>query len=141
MSCPAFGHECYNCHSTSHFTALCRRPCTNRHLVDNSSKQRSQEEGPAGPVAADIPVGLPAEVSSLAETTPTTPEEASAPAAAHHKTITKEDHPNVEDTAPHHIGIRLAILNHLIPIPKLVKVNSSPIGQVMAIYLFIQCCS
>ena len=40
VSCPAFGHRCYNCCGTGHFTALCRRPHTNRCPADNPSKQR-----------------------------------------------------------------------------------------------------
>ena len=100
--------------------------------------RKSQEAGPTGPVAANIPAGQPAGTDSLAETTPTTPEEALALSTAHQKTITKEDQPDAEDTAPHHIGIRLAMLNHLIPTPKLVNVNSSLIGHLMAIDLFIQ---
>ena len=39
-NCPAFDHECYNCHGTGHLTALCKRPHANRHPVDNSSKHR-----------------------------------------------------------------------------------------------------
>ena len=113
---------------------------TDAQLIIPASRE-SEEEGPAGPVAADIPAGQPAEPGSLAETIPATPEEASAPAAVHHKTITREDHPNMEDAAPHHISIGLAISNHLIPTPKIVKVNSLPIGHLMAIDLFIQHCS
>ena len=40
VSCPAFGHECYNCHGTGHFTALCRRPHTNRHATGTLNKLR-----------------------------------------------------------------------------------------------------
>ena len=29
-SCPAFNKECYNCHNKGYFTALCRKPKTNR---------------------------------------------------------------------------------------------------------------
>ena len=121
------------------------QPCAgNPTLTDAEviilASRESQEEGPTGPVTADIPVGPPAEAGSLTDTTPTTPEEASALATAHHKTIAREDHLNMEDPAPLHIGIRLAILNHLIPTPKLMKVNSSLIGHLMAMDLFIQCC-
>ena len=112
---------------------------TDTQLIIPANRE-SQEPGPTGPVTADIPAGPPTEAGSLTETTPITPEEASAPATAHHKTITR-DHPNVEDTAPNHIGIRLAILSHLLPTPQLVKVNSSQIGHLKAIGLFIQCCS
>ena len=118
MNCPAFGHECYNCHGTSHFTALCKRPHT------NSKPQENQEEGPAGPVVTNNPAGQQAEAGSLAEATLTTPVEASAPVATYHKTITREDHPNTENIAPHHTGIRIGILSYLFPNPRLVKVNS-----------------
>ena len=37
-NCPAFRQECCNCHSTGHFTALCRRPRQTRHPADTSSK-------------------------------------------------------------------------------------------------------
>ena len=39
-SCPTFNHECYNCHNTGHFTALSRRPCTNRHPANTPNKHR-----------------------------------------------------------------------------------------------------
>ena len=39
VSCPAFGCECYNCHSTGNFTAMCRRPHNNRHPAENSSRE------------------------------------------------------------------------------------------------------
>ena len=39
-TCPAFNHECFNCHNTGHFTALCRRLCNNRHLVHTPNKCR-----------------------------------------------------------------------------------------------------
>ena len=39
-TCPAFNHECFNCHNTGHFTALCRRPCNNRCLVNTPNKCR-----------------------------------------------------------------------------------------------------
>ena len=29
-NCPAFNCNCYNCHNKGHFTALCRKPRTNR---------------------------------------------------------------------------------------------------------------
>ena len=37
-SCPAYIHECYNCHNTGHFTALCRRPCNTKHPVNTTNK-------------------------------------------------------------------------------------------------------
>ena len=43
-SCSTFNHECYNCHNTGHFTALCRRPCTNRHPVNIPNKHRVQRK-------------------------------------------------------------------------------------------------
>ena len=39
-TCPTFNHECFNCHNTGHFTALCRRPCNNRHPVNTTNKHR-----------------------------------------------------------------------------------------------------
>ena len=30
MNCPAFNKEYYNCHTKGHFTALCRKPKSNR---------------------------------------------------------------------------------------------------------------
>ena len=30
MNCPMFNKECYNCHNKGHFTALCRKPKSNR---------------------------------------------------------------------------------------------------------------
>ena len=126
-------------HLTS-ITATSAPTITGTQLTIPASRE-SQEAGPTGPVATDIPAGQPAEAGSLTETTPTTPEEVSAPATAHHKTITREDHPNAGDAAPHHIGIMLAILNHLIPTPKLVKVTSSLKRHLLATDLFIQYCS
>ena len=39
-NCPTFGQECYNCHGTGHFTALCRRPCNTRYPTETASKLR-----------------------------------------------------------------------------------------------------
>ena len=39
-SCPTFNCKCYNCHNTGYFTALCRRPCTNRCPVNTPNKCR-----------------------------------------------------------------------------------------------------
>ena len=36
----SFNHECYNCHTTGHFTALCRRPHTSRCPADIPNKRR-----------------------------------------------------------------------------------------------------
>ena len=48
-SCPAFNHECYNCYSTGHFTALCRRPHIGRQLTTpnkcRESRERSHRSG------------------------------------------------------------------------------------------------
>ena len=44
-SCPTFNKECYNCHNKGHFTALCRKPKTNRQpntLGISSSRGRSR---------------------------------------------------------------------------------------------------
>ena len=136
-NCPAFDHECYNCHGTGHLTALCKRPHANRHPVDNSSKHR-ELRGRSHRSSNHKQSSRSIEAGNLTENTLTTPEEVSAPDTAHHKTITREDHPNEENTAPHHTGIRLAILNHLSPNPKLMKVKSSPMGHLMATDLSIQ---
>ena len=31
--CPVFNRKCFNCNNTSHFTALCRKPCSTRGPV------------------------------------------------------------------------------------------------------------
>ena len=54
---------------------------TDTQLTIPASRQ-SQEAGPTGPVATDIPADPPAEAGSLTETTTITSEEASAPATA-----------------------------------------------------------
>ena len=43
MSCPTFNKECYNCHNKGNFTALCRKPKTNRWL--NNISHRSSSKG------------------------------------------------------------------------------------------------
>ena len=75
----------------------------------NPVNRENLEGGPRGPVATNDLTGQQAGAGNLAETTLTTPEEASAPVAAHHKTITREDHSDMENTASQHTGIRLAI--------------------------------
>ena len=129
-------------HGTGHFTALCRRPCTNRCPVDNSSKQRESRGRSCRSSSCHKHSSRSTSRGRQSHRNHSHNSRRSiSSSAAHHKTITRDDHPNMEDTAPYHIGIRLAILSHLIPTPKLVKVNSSLIGHLMAIDLFIQCCS
>ena len=41
-SCPTFNKECYNCHNKGHFTALCRKPKTNRWLSNISCRSSSR---------------------------------------------------------------------------------------------------
>ena len=43
VNCPAFNRECYNCHNKGHFTALCRKPRTNR--CPNNASHRSSSKG------------------------------------------------------------------------------------------------
>ena len=45
-TCPAFNCECYNCHTTWHFAALCRRHHNNRHPADTPNKRRESRSKP-----------------------------------------------------------------------------------------------
>ena len=45
MSCTAIGHECYNCHCTGHFTALCRRPHPNGHPAGSFNRSQRDNRG------------------------------------------------------------------------------------------------
>ena len=44
-NCPVIGQECYNCHGTGHFTALCRRPCPNRHPANSFNRSQWDTRG------------------------------------------------------------------------------------------------
>ena len=45
-TCPALNCECYNCHTTGYFTALCRRPHISRHPADTPNKKRESRSKP-----------------------------------------------------------------------------------------------
>ena len=42
VSCPAYGIECFSCHSTGHFIALCKKPCNNWNSRDKCIKLSSR---------------------------------------------------------------------------------------------------
>ena len=97
VSCPAIGQECYNCHGTGHFTALCRRPHPNR--IQPTVSTGCQEITEAGPAAAGTQAGHPTKAGSLAEAFSETPTKASAPATAPPETAATEargDHLTLE---------------------------------------------
>ena len=85
-TCPAFNHECYNCHTTGHFTTLCRRPHTSRHPADTPTRGGTTEANHAGPGVTDIQAGHSAQEGSHAKSIPDTPEETSAPVVTHLRT-------------------------------------------------------
>ena len=85
-TCPAFKCECYNCHTTGHLTALCRRPSPIAIKLIPPTRGGSPKADSAGPAITDIQEGHIAEEGSHAEATPEI-EETSAPVTAHLRTI------------------------------------------------------
>ena len=70
-SCPTFNCKCYNCHTTGHFTALCRRLCTNRCPVNTPNKCRESRGRPYSLAAKEGQAGHPVEEDKCTEVLPT----------------------------------------------------------------------
>ena len=114
MNCLTFNKECYSCHNKDHFTALCRKPKSNRQrntLADLVLQAHQEDQHPEHPL--DGTIDLRAEENSPTEAPAVTGTAVTVvTVGAPHKTATTEGHPVKADAAHHHLYTRSATSLH-----------------------------